>query len=86
MRSPVALLAIVAGSLMIGASSAPAKPAIPSEGTCHAVVLFARFSNEDPEQMSLPSYAQKLFDPDLPGSLTHFYNGCSPLESQRSIA
>ena len=50
---------------------------IPTQGTCRVVALFAKFSNEDPTQISLPSYAQDLFDPDLPGSFTHFYHEMS---------
>ena len=64
-----------------GASSVLAyptrEPRISPQGTCRVVAVFAKFLNEDPEQTSPPSYAQDLFDPDLPGSFTHFYNEMS---------
>lgn len=58
-----------------------AKPAgsvrVLTEGTWHVVALFAKFPDEDPTQISPPSYTQDLFDPDLPGSFTHFYHEMS---------
>ena len=67
--------------LVIGASSVPAHPTgearISPQGTCHVVALFARFPDEEPEQTTPPSYAQDIFDPDRPGSFTHFYNEMS---------
>jgi M6 family metalloprotease-like protein len=44
---------------------------------CRVVALFARFPDEDPQQTIPPSYAQDLFDPQLPGSFTHFYHEMS---------
>jgi len=54
-----------------------AKPSISPQGTCHVVALFAKFPDEDPAQTTPPAYAQDLFNPDVPGSFTHFYNEMS---------
>jgi len=42
----------------------------------HSLVIFARFQDEAGES-SPPAWSAQLFDPDLPGSLTHFYNEMS---------
>ena len=60
-----------------GAASRPsAVAALPSEGRMRAVVIFARFQDEEgpPEA---PPWAADLFDPDLPGSLTHYFHEMS---------
>ena len=44
-------------------------------GTRSALVLFARFADE-PEQ-PLPAWAAELFDPNLPGSFSHYYDTMS---------
>ena len=43
-------------------------------GTRRALVLFARFKGED---TALPSWADDIFSPDLPGSFSHFYDTMS---------
>lgn len=43
-------------------------------GTRRALVLFARFKGES---TALPSWAADIFDPDLPGSFSHFYDTMS---------
>ena len=50
---------------------------ISPQGTCYVVALFAKFSNETPDQTDLPDYAEHLFDADRPGSFTHFYHEMS---------
>ena len=42
-------------------------------GTRSAIVLFARFSGEGNASPSVPSWSGDIFDPDLPGSFSHFY-------------
>ena len=59
-----------------------AKPAVDSGdpstlGTRHAVVIFAKFKGEDPSFTQAPVWAADLFDADLPGSFTHFYDTMS---------
>ncbi|MFA6111504.1 MAG: right-handed parallel beta-helix repeat-containing protein [Candidatus Latescibacterota bacterium] len=49
----------------------------PVTGTQRALVIFARFADEDTGPTAAPAFARDLFDPDLPGSLTHFYREMS---------
>ena len=44
-----------------------------SKGTLHALVVFSRFQNEDNGNSAAPDFARQIFDPQRPGSLTHFY-------------
>lgn len=47
-------------------------------GSYHALVIFARFADESAsDDASGPSFARALFDPDRPGSLTHFFDEMS---------
>jgi len=45
--------------------------------TRNAVVLFARFRGEGNRSISVPSWSGNILDPDLPGSLSHFYDTMS---------
>jgi len=57
-----------------------AKPSQSSEtvsGRAIALVIFARFQDEDDGSDAVPEFAGQIFDPRLPGSLTHFYNEMS---------
>ena len=60
-----------------------AKPAevrdnpVSPHGRVHALVIFAQFKDEGPEDATAPAYAVDLFDPDLPGSFSHFYHTMS---------
>ena len=47
----------------------------PAKGTLHALVIYAQFRDE--AHVAVPDSARHLFDADLPGSLTHFYNTMS---------
>ena len=47
----------------------------PATGRVQAMVVFARFRNEQHD--ALPTYAADIFDPDRPGSLSHFYDTMS---------
>jgi len=47
------------------------------EGTHNALVLFAQFRSEDPGWTQIPEWSGALFDPDLPGSISHFYDTMS---------
>ena len=42
-----------------------------------ALVIFAKFRDEAPQDSLAPPYAVDLFDPHLPGSLSHFYDAMS---------
>lgn len=44
-----------------------------SKGEQNVLVIFARFAGEAPADSLAPSWAGGLFNPDLPGSFTHFY-------------
>lgn len=46
-------------------------------GRARALVLLARFAEEAPGNTQSPSHAASLFDPDRPGSLSHFYTTMS---------
>ena len=46
-------------------------------GPLHALVIFAKFKGESPDITTAPDYAVSLFNPNRPGSLTHFYNTMS---------
>ena len=46
-------------------------------GTYNALVIFAKFAGEAPGVEGKPSWADDLFDEDLPGSFTHFYDEMS---------
>jgi M6 family metalloprotease-like protein len=58
------------------APSAAQSPA-QSTGTYNALVIFARFADEAPSLTTKPSWADDLFDPDIPGSFRHFYDEMS---------
>ena len=52
-------------------------PGATSVGSRGAVVIFARFNDENPGQNSAPSWAADLFDPQREGSISHFYDEMS---------
>jgi M6 family metalloprotease-like protein len=58
-----------------GADPAARLAGEPVSGTGSAIVLFARFADE-PDQ-PVPSWADRLLDPDLPGSFSHYYDTMS---------
>jgi enediyne biosynthesis protein E4 len=63
-------------------SAGVAKPVYPprqplSRHRVEALVILAKFLQEDPANLHAPWYATDLFNPDLPGSLTHFYRTMS---------
>ena len=45
------------------------------EGTRNAVVIFAQFADEEP--VTIPEWAADIFDPQKPGSFSHFYDTMS---------
>ncbi|MBI2502319.1 MAG: immune inhibitor A [Candidatus Latescibacteria bacterium] len=69
---------VCAGSQGEETISPAAKPTLASQtsttGTRHALVLFARFKGES---TTVPSWAGDLFNPELPGSFSHFYDTMS---------
>jgi M6 family metalloprotease-like protein len=50
--------------------------ALSSQGKLHALVIFARFLDETGSSTA-PAFAADLFSPELPGSLTHFFDEMS---------
>ncbi len=51
--------------------------ATPVTGRVHAVALFGRFADQERPGNAPPGFAEDLFDPGLPGSVTHFYSEMS---------
>ena len=52
--------------------------ATPVTGRVHAVTLFGRFSDEEARPGNAPpAFARDLFDPERPGSVTHFFDEMS---------
>ena len=51
---------------------AQAKQGIAAGPGLHALTIFARFADEGGD-LSVPEFAGQLFDPQRPGSVTHFY-------------
>ncbi|MCK5120232.1 MAG: M6 family metalloprotease domain-containing protein, partial [Candidatus Latescibacteria bacterium] len=70
-----ALLLVIGASSVLAQHTAGAE--IAPQRTCRVVALFAKFPDEAPKQTTPPSYAEDLFQSDLPGSFTHFYNEMS---------
>ncbi|MBI2502549.1 MAG: immune inhibitor A [Candidatus Latescibacteria bacterium] len=50
---------------------------LPSRGRVRALVVFAQFAEEAGMGDQPPDFSADLFDPDLPGSFTHFYTTMS---------
>ena len=52
-----------------------------------ALAIFAKFAGEAPDDLLAPAYANDLFDPDLFGSLSHFYHtmSCGQFEMAGSV-
>ena len=50
---------------------------LPSQGSLHALVVFAKFESEALRDQGVPGYATALFDVNLPGSFSHFYHTMS---------
>ena len=46
-------------------------------GTRSAIVIFANFRGENPGQDQAPSWSERIFDPERPGSFSHFYDTMS---------
>ncbi|NKB67677.1 MAG: hypothetical protein GKR89_11490 [Candidatus Latescibacteria bacterium] len=59
------------------ALSALSASLLPSRGQIGVLVVFAGFSNEVQAGDPAPTFADALFDPDLPGSFAHFYHTMS---------
>ncbi len=63
---------------VLGACDAWARvSAVKTTGTYNAMVIFAKFQGEAQGADRAPSWASDLFNPDKPGSFTHFYNEMS---------
>ena len=58
-----------------------AKPLSPHrlrpQGRIHALLIYARFLEEATDSEAAPAFAPDLFDPDRPGSVSHFYTEMS---------
>ena len=66
---PTSLLHFEAAAKSVGLPSKPVSP----HGRVNVLVIFAQFKDEAPENQTIPAYAEDLFNPDLPGSFSHFY-------------
>ena len=67
-----------AGPATSGAVAPAAKLARPqASGRPRALVLFAKFHGENPDETRSPDWAIDLFDPRHPGSFTHYYEAMS---------
>ena len=51
--------------------------AVRHTGSRRAVVVFARFPEDGAADAAVPAWSKDLFDPDLPGSFSHFYDTMS---------
>ena len=67
--------ALLVSFLATAAAMSCRAAADPVQGTRTAIVLFSRFADEP--DAAVPSWARDLFDPGLPGTLTHFYDTMS---------
>ena len=45
---------------------------LPAQGQLSVLTIFAQFANEAPSGSGPPAYGMDLFDPDRPGSFSHF--------------
>ncbi|NKB71012.1 MAG: hypothetical protein GKR89_28415 [Candidatus Latescibacteria bacterium] len=50
---------------------------VESKGQINALVIFAQFADEADKGQGLPSYANDLFNPDIPNSFAHYYQAMS---------
>ena len=73
--------AVEAGFQCAWAAAKPAQEildAAPVTGSIHAVALFGRFSDQEARPgHAPPAFAEDLFDPNRPGSVTHFFTEMS---------
>jgi len=69
------------GDQVLPPARAAAKPGptgfLQSQGRVHVLVVFAKFRDEAPARQQPPEYAGRIFDPDFPGSFSHFYTAMS---------
>ncbi|MBM3277766.1 MAG: right-handed parallel beta-helix repeat-containing protein [Candidatus Handelsmanbacteria bacterium] len=81
MKHPLLLLALLLGAAPASSQwqcrDAPAaKPAL-TRGSLSALVIFAKFRGEALGDTLAPPWAADLFDPERPGSFSHFYREMS---------
>jgi M6 family metalloprotease-like protein len=62
--------------LPAGAVAKRSRPTTTS-GTVNVLVIYAKFKDEAPHNQTPPAFASQLFDVNLPGSFSHFYNEMS---------
>ncbi len=63
--------------IFVSLVSAGALKAETLQGTVNAVVIFAGFQGEAPADTLAPPWAEGFFDPEKPGSFSHFYDQMS---------
>ena len=79
--STVVILTVLLGTWQSGAAlvgpgfqaSKTVRSSDTRTGRIHALAIFSRFQEEEDEDAAVPSFAERIFDPQRPGSLTHFY-------------
>ena len=64
------------GAPLVGTAKSPITK-IAAEGDIKVLVVFGKFQDEYPGRDKPPVWARDLFDPDLPGSVTHFFKTMS---------
>ena len=83
---------LCAGDFLLPEDGVAAKPAVSrtvdAEGPINVLVIFGKFKGEYPDRDEAPSWALDLFDPDRPGSVSHFYHTMSRgrLQLQGAVA
>lgn len=50
---------------------------LPSRGALHVLVMFGTFADDTVNSTQVPAWADSLFLPELPGSLTHYFSEMS---------
>ena len=64
------------GTPVTGSPKSPIRK-MATEGDIKVLVVFGKFKDEYPGRDEPPEWASSLFDPDLPGSVTHFFKTMS---------
>ena len=77
LRQGCGFFALLAATYCSDPLAADSQSTLTTRGRIFALVVFAQFADEGSAQDVPPSFAGNLFDPNLPGSLTHFFDEMS---------
>ncbi len=61
----------------LGFGDDEAKLRLPTTGQLSVLLVYAKFKGEGPDDEPVPEFSARFFDPDKPGSFTHFYQTMS---------